>query len=698
MGGRWAHVLALALWLFLCASWLGRGYDVPLAYEGDGLWYVAMFKNFATGGWGTQWYPRLGAPFGAYGWDFPNADFGFHAIAWLMSRFSSDAGLLFNAFFLLTFPSAYIAAYWVMRRLGTGVALAAAGAFAFALLPYHFWRIWHLWLATYFVIPLIVWECAKLWSFEAASLRDWLRTNKASPAVAALAGVMGAYYAFFSVLLVGVTGLVVALRTRSRRPLVAALALGAITTTLVLVQVAPSVAYRAKFGGNPEVAARGAAHSQVLGLNLGFALTPHDTYRIELGNRLAQGVRLTTPMINENTVAYLGIVGVLGTLLLVLVSLGAPFPVARPAALVVLACVSLATILWATVGGFGYLFALLVTPEIRALNRMSIVLGFTGIAAFVLVADAMLLRWPERRRTVAAGALAAGIMLLALVDEIPGMFPRDRDFNLAQYPQDREFFARVEASVPPGTQVLSLPYLEFPERPPVHRETSYAHLRPLAHTTTLKWSYAAIRERSHDRWIRALSILAPAQMLQAARASGFGGIYLEGRALPDGGAELRRAVSAELGGRAWMASGSGEQFFIAFEPRGDTPVELDVPPSLSIGFYGWEGSGPNRVTWCRDRGVMQILNLERRERTVDIRFELQALSARDVTVSFNGAPAQTHRVEPGRLTPVALRSVTLQPGENALRVASDGPSQVPGNGDPRALSFAVRGVTLGKGS
>src|SRR6185436_1991128 len=109
---------------------------------------------------------------------------------------------------------------------------------------------------------------------------------------------------------------------------------------------------------------------------------------------------------------------------LLLHSLGAPLPAARPEVLAALACVCVASILYAMVGGFGYLFALLVTPEMRALNRISVFVAFTGIAAFLIAAQALLAG--RSREAAAAAGLALAIMFVALVDQVPGAFPPDR--------------------------------------------------------------------------------------------------------------------------------------------------------------------------------------------------------------------------------------------------------------------------------
>lgn len=675
----WIHAVALALWAGAMHFWLRDGYLVPLGYDGDGFHYVTFFRNLLDGGWALH-NARLGAPFGAWAWDFPNADVAFHVLAWLITRFTSEVGLAFNLFYALGFPAAYAAAYWVLRRMGVGVALAAGGAFAFAFLPYHFWRMLHLWLATYFIVPLVVWVCVRLWGEAWGPLWQWARTRKGSIAIAIVSGTMGAYYAFFAAMLFAATGAVTAARARSLRPLAAALLLSTATGVVVLAQLVPSIGYHAKFGENLAISGpRSAVQSQVYGLNLAFALTPHESHRIPAARELARAVRESTLHVNENAFTYLGLMSVAGTLALLLHALGGSVRAGRSEVVPALACVSLVSILYATIAGFGYLFALLVTPEIRALNRISVFLGFTGIAALVVLVQAWLDRRAQGR--MPAAALALAMMGLALVDQVPVIFPNDRAAHVKRYAGDREFVARIEASVPPGTRVLTLPYVDFPEN-------SYELLRPYAHSTTTRWSFGAMRNRSYALWIQALSTLAPDEMVRLASASGFGGIYLDGRLYPDGGAAKREAIAAQVG-KPWMAGPGEGQYFIALEPTGDVPVDLGTPPSLGGGFYGWEGAGNNRFSWCRGKGVLQFLNAESRARTADIAFELHALSPRTVQVSWNGGPPVAYAVDAAS-KPFTLRGLVMEPGENALHFHSEAPARPPGTSDPRPLSFAVR--------
>ena len=53
--------------------------------------------------------------------------------------------------------------------------------------------------------------------------------------------------------------------------------------------------------------------------------------------------------------------------------------------------------------------------------------------------------------------------------------------------------------------VFQLPYVPFPENPPVQQMSDYDHLRGALHSRTLKWSYPTMRGRWGDTWQRAIA-------------------------------------------------------------------------------------------------------------------------------------------------------------------------------------------------
>jgi len=83
----------------------------------------------------------------------------------LLSLFSSDYALIFNFYFLLTFPLTTISSLYVFRHFNISYLVAVLGSLLYSFLPYHFFRNQHhLVLAGYYIVPLMV--MVLLWVFS----------------------------------------------------------------------------------------------------------------------------------------------------------------------------------------------------------------------------------------------------------------------------------------------------------------------------------------------------------------------------------------------------------------------------------------------------------------------------------------------------------------------------------------------------
>ena len=127
----------------------------------------------------------------------------------LIGLFTSDAAVVVNVFFLLTFPLVGLAAYLVLRRLTVTPFVAIACSILYTLMPYHFYRgEMHLVLSAYYVVPLgaylvlAVLGDRPLWGRWRLTL-----TTLALCAVIAFASA-GYYYAAFTVILVAAVAVI----------------------------------------------------------------------------------------------------------------------------------------------------------------------------------------------------------------------------------------------------------------------------------------------------------------------------------------------------------------------------------------------------------------------------------------------------------------------------------------------------------
>ena len=259
---------------------------------------------------------------------------------------------------------------------------------------------------------------------------------------------------------------------------------------IVAVQLWPSIQHWRTSGANPETAARRPVESEIYGLKLTQMLLPHRHHPLEKARALS--VRYNTPS-NENESSALGVVAGFGLIVLLAIAFvrvaGGGGPVRLPDKLAFLA---VAALMLGTVGGGGAMFAWIVTPVIRAYNRISIFIALLSVAAAMIAIDALLRRigsdWKERRLIALLSAVVVG--LFALWDQT---IEFDQARIAPAFLQDREVIQRAEAQLPADTMVYQLPYHPYPEAGPVGAMADYDLLRGFLHSTRLRWSYGGMK-------------------------------------------------------------------------------------------------------------------------------------------------------------------------------------------------------------
>jgi phosphoglycerol transferase len=89
-----------------------------------------------------------------------------------------------------------------------------------------------------------------------------------------------------------------------------------------------------------------------------------------------------------------------------------------------------------------------------------------------------------------------------------------------------------------------LPYVPFPENPPVNKMLDYEHFKGYLHSAALKWSYGAVKGRAGAAAIAALSTMPVAQLVVSARSDGYAGIWVDREGYADGGVALVQGIAA----------------------------------------------------------------------------------------------------------------------------------------------------------
>ena len=495
----------------------------PLAYDDDALLIMPMVKSTLERG--SHWRnERMGYPGIQELHDFPVIDHLHFAILWLLGRVVSDWVVVYNLYYLLTYPLTTLTGMYAFRRLGLTLSMAAAGGLLYSFLPYHYMRgEAHYFLAAYWLVPLS-WLPALAISRGALPFfrlmpdrryRTAFRTRETlfQVLLAAATSSAGAYYAFFACAIYAFAGLYGWVFHRTWKSVASAGLLVGIIVIVGVLNHLPSIVYAQQYGRN-SVAERTSEEAETYGLKIAQLLLPVDGHNVtflgQIKSAYCSGMR---PFNNENTSATLGIVGSTGLVLLFAALL---FSSRREWPLGPLASFAAFIIVFATIGGIGAIFNLIIFDQVRCLNRFSIYLAFICQFAVLFKFDRFLVSRVGRARRVRVPA-ALAIAIFGIVDQTPSVWFAKAIATFTRLQQDRfladrQFFSAIENHLNVGPsnplhpdapwRVFNLPYMPFPEVPPAFDMNAYEHSRGYLHTQNVVWSYGAIKNREADAWQR----------------------------------------------------------------------------------------------------------------------------------------------------------------------------------------------------
>lgn len=515
-------------------------FKVPFMYFVDSLFYSIAAKGTIEHGWWLH-NASLGAPEGLNFAAYPAIE-NFHwVVVKVLSLFTSNHALVLNLFYLLTFPLTAITSFYFLRSFKFSFGAALVASLLYVFLPYHFFQSYHLMMAAYYLIPLMVlvlaWIC----------LEERLKGRKAiaSVVICVIAGSCGVYYPQFFCFLLLVAGAFSWWNRRSVAPLLAALVLTGVVAGTVLINHLPSIMYQ-RVHGAASMGNRSVGDVEIMGLKITQLLLPIGGHRNEKLAALKARYNLG-PLINENDTSSLGFVGSIGFLLLI----AAIFSRRQlPELIEALSRFNIAAVLLGTIGGLSALFALLVSAQIRAYTRISVFIAFFSLIAVAWLLDTLFKRLPTPRLRLVYYAGLVVILAVGVWDQTGTsfFFIPEYDKIKREYDSDTEFVSRIEASLPPNAMVFQLPYMPFPESPPLYQMKPYEHYKAYLHSKTLRWSYGAALGEQEDKWQQAVAAQPTPELVKSVREAGFAGIYVNLDGYADRAKlqnELRTAMGVE---------------------------------------------------------------------------------------------------------------------------------------------------------
>jgi phosphoglycerol transferase len=513
--------------------------------------------------------PHLGMPFGSVNFNYPQPDV-FHYLTFkLLGLTTTNFGWVMNWFYLLTFPATCLCTLYVLRQMAIGCPAALLGSLLYTFLPYHFMRgEAHLFLGAYYLVPFVALLMFRVASESPPLLKQgagkWPRLGWRDPgfigaaAICVIAGSSGVYYAFFASFLIMVTGLAATAAQRRIVPLLSALLLAGLIALVVVLCLLPHLLL-----GQRNISTRASGDAETYALKVTQLLLPVSGHRLPALAALKNNYYHAAPLVNENDAATLGLVGSFGFLLLLcwgafrLMGANAKWLDRDDQRILsVAALLTLAATLLGTIGGLGSLFAVLISPQIRSYNRISVFIAFFCLLAVVLALDRGV---GARVRSRASKLIyCSGVALLGLIglyDQTTPIYIPNYRSNAQAFRSDARFVRSIEKKVPSGAMIFQLPYLTYPEA------SRYDLVRGYLHSKTLRWSYGAMMNERSDLWVRSTQEQPPSEMVRRLAGAGFSGIYLDRKLLAANGPAMEAELSRILGEQPLISQESQLSFF-----------------------------------------------------------------------------------------------------------------------------------------
>ena len=673
---------------------------VPLRYAqiDDTKFYLALIKGVVDHGWWIH-NSSLGAPFGQQLYDFPQgADNLNLVLVRVLGLFDSNPAVIANLFLLLTFPLAAVSAFVVLRRLGLSYLASVMAAVIFSLLPYHFWRgESQLLLSAYYAVPLIAYLFVSLVGEKPLFRRDplrphWARTwltgrTMGTVLCCLIIASTGLYYAAFALVLISGGVLVLALARRRLAAVVPGAAVGVLIAVVLGVNLAPSIVYRVEHGTNTRLT-RTTADSEAFGLKLAGLLLPVRDHRVGfLSDLNSRYFDVPAPTYCEacyetlGTVGDVGFVWLGGLVLLSVVGVGGAarvLTVERRAALGVAL-----SFLIATVGGLSGLIALFVTADVRGWNRMSLVIGFLSLLGAALLVDRAR-AWMRARGWPVwiGGVTVAGVLVAGILDETSHAFLPVRGPTRLEWDSDSTFTAQIESRMPHGAAIFQLPQMPFPEgygEAPYGLEiygggfsTGYELMRGYLHSSTLRWSYGAMKGRPAD-WASELVTKPLSYAVDAAAVDGFDGLWLDLRGYDYSNRTPVKRELVQLTGMRPLLSPLRDLEFFDLRPL---RRRLAANESAStVRELRTDSLYPVRTTCTRTGLQLENPSPVPRRATLSFTIFLPSSHPRTVFIQYPGQSLKKMKVGDKGL-PVS-RTIDLAPGTHQVTFSYAGAPQVP---------------------
>ena len=678
---RVVGLLAFVLWVWAFAHGkLSRtSWAYPLDYAGDSPQILGWIKAASEGDYipfCSKIVHRLGAPFTANWNDYPMYEELLTFTLGMVARWT-DVFTASNVGIALSYLLSALSFYACCRLFRFRREWSLAGAVLFAFAYYNTWRgLGHLLLSYSYTVPLAVtvaWLITVSKRLRVGGSWFWLCVL-----VGLVIGMSNPYNLFMFLQLI-VLGLAAAFFSKRWRRDNAATAGAVILAAAVgfLSMNLDTLGYAAAHGSNKDSIPRAFLQTELASLKPIEFMVPPATHRVTAMADIGRFYTTNQFLRSETFSPYLGVVGlaalVWATGEWLVRTLRSRDRRVKKATLHVPQCIWI--VLYSVCGGLGALIALAQIYLFRSANRYSIFIS--AIVLFFLVSR--MSDWARRINRLASWGLAAGVVALGLLDQLPRPPSAEDQKKVADAVRREWAFGKLlESKLPPKTMVFQLPVMKFPEGGPALELQEYDMLKPFFMTRTLRFSFGSCQGRPRESWQMKLAGKPISESISELERYGFGAALLVRRGYQDRGASAVREFE-RLGYNELIEDEGKEQVAIRLHPMESPklPATADDPMVIYKGGWTFIEQGPDGLRhWAKGNSTVCILNEQKATMTCRLRCVVAALSARRVDIVSEGRTLWSGELKAEQGTPVEVM-IYVKPGKNYVQFKTDKPPAIP---------------------
>nr|MCR4903406.1 hypothetical protein [Butyrivibrio sp.] len=472
-----------------------------------------------------------GATTGSHLIDSPFLDFDYLLKALLFNTFSTNESVTFYLIYLSTFIFSACSMYIVLRYVTDKMVIRMVVSLIFAFAPYHILRgMGHITLSNCWMVPIGIYLAYKI---------SEIRENKAGKKelillllLAFISGFGNIYYGLFSFILIFVGMICNFIVNKSLNKLIEIVIVYLGIICGMAINVVPKIIFGIIAGPNSDASIRGAMESDFYGLRLAQLFLPPSYIRGSLFQKIITKYNTEySEYVNENSLSSIGVVAIITFIVLIIVLLRLYLKNEENHFIFVSGLFLLALTVYCSVGGIGSIVASFIVSQFRGLNRVSIYFTAILLIVFAYLADKI-----KNKRLLAMIMIIFSVAsLYENIDNPP------EGFQLAQIEIDninKEFFSEVEVALGENANVYQLPFVRFPEEPPVNNMSDYSHFKGYVYTDTINWSYGGIKGR--DTYAESLYIDdgMSDEFVSSIVNVGYDAVYIDTNAYEDEGEQI----------------------------------------------------------------------------------------------------------------------------------------------------------------